>query len=111
MPVPSVGQRAPRWKGRNYFLFEQWTLIDPDEMRARRASWPASRRMLRPIGAVLWWLGIVLGWVLPGFTEVNPWAPTFVLGLVMSCALVVCVLLGTGLEWRDRRREGRPILG
>lgn len=95
---------------RDYLLFERWTLIDPDEMRRRRASWPTWRRMLRPVGATLWWLGIVLGWVLPAFNEFHPWSPTFVLGLVMLSIIAICVLLGIGLEWRDRHRDGRRVI-
>jgi hypothetical protein len=94
----------------NWLLFERWTLIDPDEMRRRREGWPTWRRALRPVGATLWWIGIVLGWVLPGFTDFNPWTLSFVLGFAMIACIAVCVAVGTSLEWRDRRREGRAIL-
>lgn len=96
---------------RTYLLFDRWTLIDPREMRSRRASWPVWRRLLRPVGATVWFLGVVLGWVLPGFTDFSPWSATFVLGLALSGLIVVCVVLGIGLEWRDRHREGRSIFG
>lgn len=90
---------------RSYLLFERFTLIEPDEMRRRRARWPTWRRMLRPVGATLWWLGVILGWAIPDVTF------TGVLALVMVVGLsVVCVVLGIGLEWRDRRREGRHII-
>lgn len=95
---------------RGYLLFERWTLIDPDEMHRRRATWPVWRRMLRPVAATLWWLGLGLGLVLPAFEDFNPWTRPFVLATVMLSVIVACAVLGISLEWRDRRREGRDIV-
>ena len=92
---------------RSYLLFEGFTLIDPDEMRRRRWRWPTWRRVLRPVGATLWWLGVLLSWAIPESTFRGSSALAY--GLVVG--LVVCVVLGIGLEWCDRRREGRHIIG
>lgn len=118
-PFADRARQAARrwWKGgkiytlvRDDVLFERWTLIDPDEMRRRRAAWPLWRRMLRPVGATLCWIGVFLGWLLPGFTQFNPWSGPFILGAVMLWLIVVCVGVGIALEWRDRRRDGRHIV-
>ena len=99
------------WRGwlRDRLLWERWTLIDPDEMRRRRASWPLWRRSIRYVGASLWLSGWLLGLLVPGFDS-RRWSGWFVLGLVMVAGIAACVIVGTALEWRDRRRQGLRII-
>lgn len=95
---------------KSYLLFERWTLLEPDAMLRRRATWPRWRRMLRPIGATVWWLGVVVNVVVPRSDGARVGTWQFALGLVMTTVLVVCIVAGTGLEWRDRRRERRRVV-
>ncbi len=106
--LPRALARAFGPLARRYLLFEDFTLIDPDEMRRRREHWPAWRRGLRPVGATIWWLGVVLGWVLPSYNGHGN--ALFVLGLAITGVFVACIALGVGLEWHDRLRKGRSIL-
>jgi peptidoglycan/LPS O-acetylase OafA/YrhL len=95
---------------RSWLLFERYTLIGPDEMRLRRSRWPAWRRAIHPLDAALFWL-VVLSVFLPHGTGPNRSDEVFGVQLTMVCLVAACVVVGTGLEWRDRRREGLPMLG
>lgn len=50
--------------------------------------------------------------LLPGIDDRHhPGSVAFLLGAAMLSAIVGCVVVGVGLEWRGRRREGRGIVG
>jgi hypothetical protein len=73
-----------------WLSFDKWTLIDADEMRRRRATRPRGDSCFGRLGATLWWAGIVLGWMPSGFSEFDPWAPPFVVGLAMLSVILGC---------------------
>lgn len=103
--------RRPGAAVRAYLLFERFTLIDPGEMRARRRGWPAWRRALRVVGAAAWWIGVALRIVWSGSSELKDHDGTrYVLASALLSITALCIVLGVGLEWRDRRREGRHIV-
>lgn len=101
--------RAHSQRLRRYLLFERFTLIDPDEMRRRRVSWPIWRRALRPIGAACFWTSGLFQFANLSISQAG--VGELIVGFALLSGLVGCVVLGVGLEWRDRRREGRPIIG
>ena len=118
MAVPSannvrMGRGSARDGSRPHCsYFDRWTLINPAEMHERRVRWPLWRRALRPVGATVWFVGILLGIFIPGF---NDWRhagwPVRATATVMISCVLLCVALGVGLEWRDRHREGQTVFG
>lgn len=87
---------------RRYFLFESWTLSDPDTAARHRASWPAWRRAIRPIGAAVWWTGAVIGLLLqPTWRTMSaPYRACAIFSLVI---LGGCVVFGAIDGFRQRR--------
>jgi hypothetical protein len=92
-----------RW-ARRYFLFENWTWDEPGLAARRRASWPAWRRAVRPVGAGAWWSAVVLGLIL-GSDRKPLWI--FVLGSVSVSLALACALFGIVDGARQRRQEHR----
>jgi hypothetical protein len=96
---------VPWW--RRYFLFENWAWSDPQELAVRRTGWSAWRRAVRPIGAIVWWLGAAWGII---------WQPTWrtmsvpltILGVTGLAVVGLCVLIGVIDGFRHRRAHPRP---
>ena len=101
-PTPSHRALKALARARRYVLFENWTWSDPDTAARRRASWPAWRRAIRPIGAAAYWACAIAGLVLdPSWrTAGTPLRVLIIAGLVIVGA---CVVFGTVDGFRQRR--------
>jgi hypothetical protein len=86
---------------RRYFLFEAWTWSRPADAARRRATWPAWRRAIRPVGAV--------AFLVMASARLFPDPARLRIGIPFVVVTVCCVVLGSTLEARDRHRQGRHI--
>jgi hypothetical protein len=90
---------------RRYFLFETWTWAEPAEAARQRSRWPLWRRAVRPVGAVAWWAGLLLGRITGKRRDLNSVSELMV-SVLLAVVVLACVVYGVVDGFRERRREG-----
>ncbi len=94
--------RDLRTTARRWLLFERFSFADPNAVRRWRHTWPAWRRTVRPVGAVAFWLALLLNVMWPVRTP----GPVRVVKGLLVLTLLTCVVIGIADYVRIGGRRG-----